>query len=231
MRGAVDVDHGGPGLAGDQHPRCGVPGLVAEDDAGVQATLGDPGQVQRGGAEHADTVHRWGELDGDGQAGLVLAVSSRAGGVVAYRDYGIPQPGRTADRQPGRPRISALANSGVIRLAQERRVDHPEDRLTVMQQGQGGHAQRDVVGVVRRPVDRVQRPYPPRSRGGGAALFLAEKANARSRLRQVGPHSTLDRHINVGHKVPVLLLRDGGRPPGPHHVAGQGGSLHCNRQK
>ena len=41
-------------------------GVFAEGDAGVQAAVGDPGQVQGGGAEHADAVDAGGELDGGG---------------------------------------------------------------------------------------------------------------------------------------------------------------------
>ena len=83
---AVRVNDGGACFAGEQDACGGVPGLVAEGDAGVQAPGGDPGQVEGGGAEHPDPVDAGGELDGGGEVGLVLAVGAVAGGVVADRD-------------------------------------------------------------------------------------------------------------------------------------------------
>ena len=100
VRAAVGVDDGGACFAGEQHPGGGVPGLVAQGDAGVQAALGDPGQVEGGGAEHPDAVDPGRELDGRRPAALRSCGRRLAHGVVPDGHDGVPEPGRPGDRQP-----------------------------------------------------------------------------------------------------------------------------------
>jgi DNA-binding MarR family transcriptional regulator len=89
---AVGIDHSGACLAGNDDASGYVPGPVSHSDAGVQATIGKPGQVERGGTEHADAVHPRGELGCDGlgcigiddgsqvgESGLVSGDTDRAG--------------------------------------------------------------------------------------------------------------------------------------------------------
>jgi hypothetical protein len=51
MRAAVGVEDERAGFVGDDRPRGGVPGAVAEQDAGVEGAIGDPDQFERGGAQ------------------------------------------------------------------------------------------------------------------------------------------------------------------------------------
>lgn len=88
---AGGVGDGGSGLAGDDHSGGHVPGLVAEGDGSVQAPCGGPGEVECGGAEHADTVHAGREADSGGELGLIAAGRFVAGGVVADGDDGFAE--------------------------------------------------------------------------------------------------------------------------------------------
>jgi hypothetical protein len=45
--GAVIVKDPRAGFSRDEHPCAGVPRVVAEQDAGVEAAFGGPGQVDR----------------------------------------------------------------------------------------------------------------------------------------------------------------------------------------
>jgi hypothetical protein len=130
----VGVGDGGACFAGEQDACGGVPGLVAEGDAGVQAPVGDPGQVYRGGAEHADAVDPGGELDGHRQPLLVLAVGFLPGGVVADRHHGVAKAGGRAGRQRPGAGVGTVPFDGVIALAQQRGVDDSQDRAAIVQQ-------------------------------------------------------------------------------------------------
>jgi hypothetical protein len=167
VRGAVGVDYGGACLAGDDDAGGDVSGVAAEGDAGVQAAVGEPGEVECGGAEHADAVNSGGELDRGGEPGLVLAGGPGSGGVT--------QAARGAGGHPPVTGPGAVPFNSVVLLPQEPRVDDAQDGAPVVQESEGHGAQRDGVGEVGGAVDRVEGPQPSGAGVGGAAFFLAEE--------------------------------------------------------
>jgi hypothetical protein len=66
--GAVLVQGSGSGLAGDKHAGAGVPGLVAEHDAGIEPAFGGPRQVDGGRPQPPDPLRIVSEPFGEAQA-------------------------------------------------------------------------------------------------------------------------------------------------------------------
>ena len=107
----------------------------------------------------------------------------------------------------------------------------PDDGAAVDDQGEGDAEERDPVGVVDGPVDRVADP---RSVGGHGvpARLLAVEGVVREALGERRPDQRLGRVVHLGHDVADALEGDrAGVVEALHQEdAGAGGDLHRGRQ-
>ena len=151
-RAARHVRHGRPGPLGDEAGRGDVPGREAHRLAvGVEAAVRHVGEGEGRRAHLARDPDRPPDAprpQGRGAPAHGEAHDEVDEALLARDGDGAPVDG-------GRP-----VGGGGERLAAERVVDDAGDRVAVDDQGEGDAEERDPVGVVDGPVDRVADPRP-----------------------------------------------------------------------
>ena len=119
---------------------------------------------------------------------------------------------------------------GRVAGAEERQVDHAEQRGAVTDQPERDTAQRHAVQEVHGAVDRVQRPGQP-GRPGDLALLLADQPDLRRLLGEEAADLPLDRDVQLRGHVPVAFRQHRAGPAGAQQIGAQGNRLDRNVQQ
>jgi hypothetical protein len=149
---------GGASLSNYKNTRCCVPWLVGEYDAGVNAAVGDEGEVEGGCAEHTNAFNISRKAFGDGEASFILLLRMRASSVIADGDNRAAE--ITGSAGMDRPAVAERASplDGVVVQIQERGSNDANNRFATMNKGKLCCAERNAVGEVGRTVNGVKSP-------------------------------------------------------------------------
>ena len=181
--------------------------MVTEGDCAAKYPVCDVGQVDAGGAVHAQPRTEPAQIGQHLQP--VPARKSAAPVNVERADAGdgVRQFRRRQRRLRHPVDVQRAADHRRVALVGERQPGQPGDRLTVAQQTEQDGRHRRSGGVVDGPVDRVQDPHQRRIKGR-AAEFLAVHLDTRCSGERVD-NLALDGQIDLGGEV-VALLADRG---------------------
>ncbi|GGN29231.1 hypothetical protein GCM10011609_86120 [Lentzea pudingi] len=132
--------------------------VVAEQHASVQRAVGDPDQVQRGGAVPAQSLRPSGEFVVHGGAQHVAQAFVGTAAVVAEPDQGLVEDVGRGGADRVTVAVGTVAAGRPVAVAEEWQRGDAEDRPVLVDQAERDGAQRVGVLVIDRAVDGIEYP-------------------------------------------------------------------------
>ena len=185
---AVAIGDEAAGLAHQDEPGRDVPGLDIALPIAVEPAGGDPGEIERGGAEAAQAgdllLHGAGFLAR--QREVAAADMRQAAG-----DHGVGKPLAAGDADALLVQEGALAALGDEHLVVGRIVDQAGDHRALALERDRNRELRNAVQEIGGAVERIDDPAVRLVGALALAAFLAEKAVTGPRLAQFGEQRLL----------------------------------------
>src|SRR6266851_7859236 len=202
---AVEIGHEAARLAHDQQARRHVPGREVALPVGVEPAGGDPGEIERRGAEAAqprDLLLDDGELRAKQRK--VAAPEMRQ----AAANDGLGEPRARRDAQPLIVEEGALAALGDEELLVRRVVDDSGNDRSLAFERDRDRELRNAVQEVGRAVERVDDPAMRLVGALLTAAFLADEAVTGARLGKLAAENLLGAPIRRRDEIGGSLERD-----------------------